>query len=68
VGLLFRDANFRENIENNLALDFQFSRQIVNSNFTHPPLSPFPKLLAAHWLPHRLLSGAHLFHYPPKVA
>jgi hypothetical protein len=40
MGLLLGDADFRQHIENGFAFDFQFSRQIVNSNFTHPPLCP----------------------------
>jgi hypothetical protein len=37
VGLLLGDPNFRQYIENGLALDFQLSCQIVDSNLTHPP-------------------------------
>lgn len=35
--LFFGDAYFGECVENGLALNFQISRQIVNSNLTHPP-------------------------------
>jgi hypothetical protein len=38
MGLLLGDPDFCKHIENGLALDFQFSRQIVDSNLTHPPL------------------------------
>jgi hypothetical protein len=37
VRLLFGNPNFGENIKDGLALDFQFSGQIVNSNLTHLP-------------------------------
>jgi hypothetical protein len=33
--LLIRDAQFRQHIEDDARLDFEFSRQLVNSNFTH---------------------------------
>jgi len=36
MGLLLGDADFRQYIENGLALDFQFSGEIVDSNFAHP--------------------------------
>jgi hypothetical protein len=36
--LLLRNSDFGKHIENRLALDFKFSRQIVNSNLTHPLL------------------------------
>jgi hypothetical protein len=42
---LLGDADFFQDIENRLALDFQLSGQVVNSNLTHPPLvssAPFP--------------------------
>lgn len=38
--LFLGHADFRQRIQNRLALYFQLARQIVNSNFTHPPLSP----------------------------
>ena len=38
VGLLFGYANCRQSIQDFPALDFQFARQIIDSNFTHPPL------------------------------
>ena len=37
MGLLLGDSDFREDIENSLAFDFQLPGQIVNSNLTHPP-------------------------------
>jgi hypothetical protein len=37
MGLLLGDADFNQGIENDLALDFQLSGQIVDSNLTHPP-------------------------------
>jgi hypothetical protein len=40
VGLLFGYANCRQSIQDFPALDFQFARQIIDSNFTHPPLLP----------------------------
>jgi hypothetical protein len=38
VGLLFGYANHGQSIQDLPALDFQFARQIIDSNFTHPPL------------------------------
>ena len=35
---LLGDADFFQHIENRFALDFQLSRQIVDSNLGHPPL------------------------------
>ena len=43
VRLLFGHSDERERIKNSLALDFQFSREIVDSNLTHPPFL-FPAL------------------------
>lgn len=43
--LLFRNADFLEDVQNRLALDFQFARQIVDSNLTHPPSRFFPPVL-----------------------
>jgi hypothetical protein len=37
MGLLLGDADGSQCIENDLALDFQLSGQIVDSNLTHPP-------------------------------
>ena len=48
VGLLFRDANRRESVQNGLALYFQFACQIVDSNFAHPSLFASLAPLAAH--------------------
>jgi hypothetical protein len=43
VRFLLGDPNFGENIKDGLALDFQFSGQIVDSNLTHLPfLCPAP--------------------------
>ena len=52
VSLLLSDTNLRQDVKDRLALDFQFSRQIVNSNLTHPPtcFSDFP--LSVHCYPH----------------
>ena len=36
VRLLFGHSNKRERVENGLALNFQFSGEIVDSNLTHP--------------------------------
>jgi hypothetical protein len=36
MGLLLGDPDFKQHIENRLALDFQFSGQIVDSNLAHP--------------------------------
>src|ERR1700691_4547643 len=36
MGLLLGDPDFKQHVENRLALDFQFSGQIVNSNLAHP--------------------------------
>jgi hypothetical protein len=38
--LLLGDAHFGQHIEDCFAFYFQLSRQIVNSNLTHPPLCP----------------------------
>lgn len=38
VRLLLGDARLCQHIQNSFALDFQLSRQIVDSNLTHPPL------------------------------
>ena len=40
VRLLLGDTNFRKNVENRLAFDFQLPSQIVDSNLTHPPFLP----------------------------
>jgi hypothetical protein len=48
VGLLFRDANRRQSVQNGLALYFQFACQIVDSNFAHPFLFTSLAPLAAH--------------------
>jgi hypothetical protein len=37
MGLLLGDPDFSKNVENRLALDFQFPGQIVDSNLAHPP-------------------------------
>jgi hypothetical protein len=37
MSLLLGDPDFEQHVENRLALDFQFSGQIVNSNLAHPP-------------------------------
>jgi hypothetical protein len=37
MGLLFSDPYFCKYVKNGLALDFQFSGKIVDSNLTHPP-------------------------------
>jgi len=44
VGFLFRHSNFRQRVENGLAFDFQFSRQIVNSNLHSASLILFVAL------------------------
>ena len=36
VGFLFRDTHFGQDVKNGFALDFQLSRQIVDSNLAHP--------------------------------
>ena len=40
---LLGHSDLRQRVENGLALDFQFSREIVNSNLTHPTFL-FPAL------------------------
>ena len=40
MALLLGDSNFGKYIENGLALDFQLSCQIVDSNLAHPPFRP----------------------------
>jgi hypothetical protein len=42
VGLLFRHTDCRQRIQNRLALHFQFTCQIVDSNFAHPFLFLLP--------------------------
>jgi hypothetical protein len=37
MGFLLGDSYFRQYIENGLALDFELSGQIVDSNLTHQP-------------------------------
>jgi hypothetical protein len=37
VRLLLGDTDFGERVKNGLALDFQLTRQIVDSNLAHPP-------------------------------
>jgi hypothetical protein len=48
VRLWFRHANRNQSIQNRLALDFKFPRQIVDSNFAHPSLFISPARLAVH--------------------
>jgi hypothetical protein len=36
MGLLLGDPDFQQHVENRLALDFQLSGQIVDSNLAHP--------------------------------
>jgi len=43
MGLLFRDPDFCQYVENGFALNFQLSGQIVDSNLAHPPSGP-PKI------------------------
>ena len=45
---LSRHANCFERVQNRPALYFQFSCQIVNSNFAHPSLFACPARLAVH--------------------
>ena len=33
--LLIHDAQFRQHVQNDARLDFEFSSQLVNANFTH---------------------------------
>lgn len=37
MGLFFGDPGLHQHVKNGLALDFQFSSQIVDSNLAHPP-------------------------------
>lgn len=41
MSLLLCNTDLREDIKNSLALDFQFSRQIINSNLIYHPPSIF---------------------------
>lgn len=41
VRLLLRDPHRGQHVKNFLALDFQLTGQIVDSNLTHPPSFPF---------------------------
>ncbi len=40
MSLFLADADLRQKVENFLALDFQFPRQIVDANLFHPGLRP----------------------------
>jgi hypothetical protein len=40
VRFFLRDAHRGQHVKNFLALDFQLTGQIVDSNLTHPPLFP----------------------------
>src|SRR5215469_3795330 len=42
VGLLLSHPDLRQRVKNGLALYFQFSGEIVNSNLTHPAFSLLP--------------------------
>lgn len=47
-------SDFGKDVKNSFAFDFQFPCQIVDSNFTHPPLfSPKSRLDAHHNLTRR---------------
>jgi hypothetical protein len=35
VGLLIGDAQFRQQLQNDVRLDFEFPSQLVDANFTH---------------------------------
>jgi hypothetical protein len=50
VGLAGGQAEFRQYVQNLTALDFHLSREIVDTNLTHPPLFKMcrPKPLVAH--------------------
>ena len=50
VGLAFAQAELRQHVKYLTALDFHLSREIVDSNLTHPPLFEkcCPKPLVAH--------------------
>jgi len=50
VGLAFPQAELRQHVKYLTALDFHLSREIVDSNLTHPPLfkTCYPKPLVAH--------------------
>ena len=55
MGLLFGYANRCQSIQDFSALDFQLARQIIDSNFTHPPLfCAVPPALVAHSNPSAL--------------
>jgi hypothetical protein len=63
VRLGFRHANRNQSIQNRLALDFQFPRQIVDSNFAHPSLFVFPCAVSCSYQPHRTRNPVQLY-YP----
>ena len=48
VRLRLGDANRRQSVQDGLALDFQLSCKIVDSNFAHPSLFVSPARLAVH--------------------
>src|ERR1700732_4326536 len=52
MALLLGDSNFGKYIENRLALDFQLSCQIVDSNLAHPPFRPPDCSAKSSYQPH----------------
>src|SRR4029077_15587850 len=52
MALLLGDSDFRKHIENGLALDFQLSCQIVDSNLAHPPFRPPDCSAKSSYQPH----------------
>ena len=49
VGLAFGESQSCQSIENLLTFDFQLTRQIVNSNLTHPPLFVVLPYASVNW-------------------
>jgi len=52
MGLLLGHSDERQHVENGLALDFQFSGEIVDSNLAHPPLLEPRVVLKSSSQPH----------------
>ncbi len=68
MGLLLAHADLRQRVKNLFALDFQFACQIVDSNFTHPPLSPSSTPDISWPLPTtQNTAWRYCSHYPLKV-
>src|SRR5271167_1856988 len=74
MGLLFCDAHFGQRVQNGLALDFQLSGQIVDSNLTHPPFLFSGLSAKSSYQPHGVgflcvaTCGSHNYSLPSEVS